>query len=207
MVRLHRWTCRNHVITFGSEGNPTGLDCNVFPDLDAAVQLASKRNLYLDLVLLDLTWMQSARMSGAVQLGGHAGVINTAVGQRALINNVFLPVFKRYANTPQIISWEVMNEPEWAITEDGSINSAISQPSSLANDAAAVPMTDLFGLGSVPPLTASSSSSPTAVTRRLPSASQAPVQGAPLHTAMPGPSETGVALEARIPGILLQPVS
>jgi len=125
-------TVRWFVFTDGRAGITFGSDF-VFPDLDAAVALAKKHNLYLDLVLLDFGWMFNATSSGGVQLGGHAGVINTAAGQQALINNVFVPVFKRYANTPQIISWEVMNEPEWAITEDGSVNGAISQPSSLVN--------------------------------------------------------------------------
>jgi len=120
-------------ITFDSGGMPTGIDANVFPDLDAAVQIAAKHNIYLDLVLLDFTWMQDAQTSNGVQLGGHAAVINTSTGQQDLINNVFVPVFKRYGSNPMIVSWEVMNEPEWAITDDGSVHSNISQPSTLAN--------------------------------------------------------------------------
>ena len=120
-------------ITFDSAGMPSGIDSNVFPDLDAAVQIAAKHNIYLDLVLLDFTWMQDPQTSSGVQLGGHANVINTTTGQQDLINNVFVPVFKRYGSNPMVVSWEVMNEPEWAITDDGSVHTNISQPSSLAN--------------------------------------------------------------------------
>jgi hypothetical protein len=120
-------------ITFDNTGMPTGIDTNVFPDMDAAVQIAAKHNIYLDLVLLDFAWMQDATTSSGVQLGGHAAVINSGAGQQALINNVFVPVFKRYASNPMIVSWEVMNEPEWAISDDGAVHTNISQPSTLAN--------------------------------------------------------------------------
>jgi hypothetical protein len=120
-------------ITFDAGGMPTGVDQYVFPDLDAALKIAANHNVYLDLVLLDFGFMSNATSVNGVQLGGHANVINTAAGQQALLNNVFSPVFTRYAHNPYVLSWEVMNEPEWAITEDGAVNSNISQPSTLAN--------------------------------------------------------------------------
>jgi hypothetical protein len=134
-IHVTRWfvfTDGRAGITFAN-GLPTGLDTYVFQDLDAAVQIAAKHNIYLNLVLLDFSFMFNATTVNGVQIGGHANLINTSAGQQALINNVFVPVFQRYGHNAQIISWEVMNEPEWAITEDGALNGNISQPSSLAN--------------------------------------------------------------------------
>ncbi len=121
-------------ITFDSVGMPSGIDQYVFPDLDAAVQIAAKHGVYLDLVLLDVSFMYARQTVNGVQLGGHAAVINTPAGQQDLLNNVFMPVFDRYSTNPMIVSWEVMNEPEWCIAEDGAVNSGCaSAPSTLAN--------------------------------------------------------------------------
>lgn len=120
-------------IQFDTAGMPTGLDTDVFPDLDAAMAIAAHHRVYLDLVLLDFSWMSKPQVVNGVQLGGHANVINTVAGQQALLSRVFLPVFQRYGHNPQVISWEVMNEPEWAIADDNAVNGNISQPSSLAN--------------------------------------------------------------------------
>ena len=106
-------------ITFDGSGMPTGIDAYVFPDLDAAVQIAGMHGIYLNLVLLDFAFIEPARSLGSgVVGGGHWNVINTTTGQQDLLNNVFVPIFRRYGNNPQIISWEVMNEPEWCITQD-----------------------------------------------------------------------------------------
>ncbi|HUZ00253.1 MAG TPA: GDSL-type esterase/lipase family protein [Thermomicrobiaceae bacterium] len=120
-------------ITFDPSGLPTGLDDAVFPDLDAALAIARRHHIGLDLVLLDYMFMQDARVDHGVQLGGHAAVIDRAAGQQALVDRVFTPLFERYGDNPSILSWEVMNEPEWALSDGGDPAASVSQPSTLAN--------------------------------------------------------------------------
>ncbi len=135
-VRVVRWFVfadGRAGIAFDGAGLPTGLDEEVLPDLDAALALAEEHGLSLNLVLLDFPFMRAARIEDGVQLGGHAGVINTTAGQRALIANVFEPLFRRYAGHPALLSWEVMNEPEWALSDGGDVDEEIDQPSTLAN--------------------------------------------------------------------------
>ena len=121
-------------ITFDAAGLPTGLDAFVMPDFDAALEIAQRHNIGLNLVLLDYRFMWNAQTDNGVQLGGHASVLATPAGQGALIRNVFEPVFKRYARHPAILSWEVMNEPEWTLLDAGTVDrEKISQPLSLAD--------------------------------------------------------------------------
>lgn len=120
-------------ITWDSRGLPSGIDQYVFPDMDSALALAQKHHIYLDLVLTDFTLMYDASQENGVQLGGRSQVIDTGSGQQALINNVFKPLFQRYARSQQILAYEVMNEPEWGIQDDGAVDSKINHPTSLEN--------------------------------------------------------------------------
>lgn len=120
-------------ITYDNDGMPTGIDRNVFPDMDAALEIAQRHNIYLDLVLLDFLFMKDAEWKDGVQAGGHAKVINSDKGQKALVNKVFKPLFQRYGQNPYILSWEVMNEPEWAVSDFGKVDDRFSDPSTLDN--------------------------------------------------------------------------
>jgi hypothetical protein len=119
-------------ITWDSGGIPVGLDRYVFPDLDAALGLAQKHHLHLNLVLTDVLLLYRPSYSDGVQLGGRPYLINTPAGRQALLSKVFMPIFERYGQNPQILSYEVMNEPEWAISEDNAVNTKAAQPASLA---------------------------------------------------------------------------
>ncbi len=120
-------------VEFDASGMPTGADRFVYADLDAAVAIATRHNVNLNLVLLDVSWMFDAEMVNGVQEGGHAQVINTAAGQQALLERVFLPVFERYGHNAHVLSWEIMNEPEWAILDDEAVNEHVSEPTTRAN--------------------------------------------------------------------------
>src|SRR5919201_3876806 len=111
---------------------PAGLDSYVFADLDAALALAQKHHLYLDLVLTDVSLLYRSSYANGVQMGGRPYLVNTAAGRQALVDRAFAPLFDRYGQSPQILSYEVMNEPEWAISEDHAVNGKAGQPSSLA---------------------------------------------------------------------------
>ena len=134
-MRTVRWfvfTDGRAGITFDAEGLPSGLDEFVLPDFDAALEIAQRHNIGLNLVLLDFRFVYDAQIENGVQLGGHASVLGTPAGQQALVRNVFEPVFRRYANHPAILSWEVMNEPEWTLQDAGTVHREISKPLTLA---------------------------------------------------------------------------
>lgn len=104
-------------INFSSDGTPTGVQPVVYQDLARAIEVARANNIYLNLVLFDVSLLSKAGNSGGVQLGGRSDLLTNPAKRQALVNNVVSPVVKAYANEPVILSWEIMNEPEWAISD------------------------------------------------------------------------------------------
>lgn len=133
-VRLVRWFVFADAragVTFDMAGTPTGVDAYLFADLDALLSIAEQHGIRLDLVLFDFTLMQEPTVDRGVQIGGHAAVINTLAGQRALLSRVLEPVFERYRSRQTVLSWEVMNEPDWVVTGVGKLDAHVPEPASL----------------------------------------------------------------------------
>lgn len=120
-------------ITFDASGMPTGIDEYVTQDFDAALEIAQKHNIAINFVLLDFRFMYDAQVENEVQLGGHAAVLLSESGRQALVQNVFEPLFKRYAQHPAVLSWEIMNEPEWTLVDAGTVHKEVSKPITLAD--------------------------------------------------------------------------
>lgn len=106
-------------IVYDANGGPAGLSNNVLTDLDSAVAMAQSNHIYLDLVIVDFSLLN---------IGGHSDVINNSTKRDQLINNVIAPIISRYANNPNILSWELMNEPEWGLSDipQPAVNSALT---------------------------------------------------------------------------------
>jgi hypothetical protein len=100
-------------IEFDAIGQPRGLDAATWRDVDAALRVTGDAGLRLVPVLFDHTWCGRRRTHRGVQLGGRAGVLESATGRERLLDAVVTPVLARYGSEPVILAWDVFNEPEW----------------------------------------------------------------------------------------------
>jgi hypothetical protein len=109
-------------IRFDGHGIPAGLTEHVFDDLDVAVELAARNDVRLIPVFFDYLWMferieyRDDRGNVVYSAPGHADVMKTEAGRRALGERVILPVLDRYAASESIFAWEFMNEPDWVVS-------------------------------------------------------------------------------------------
>lgn len=104
---------------FDGTGKVTGFDDHFYTDLDAAVEIAQKHNVYLIFVLLDFHLADKAKHVNGVQLGGRSQIVTDAKARQSFLNNAVKPLLQRYGQNPYVIAWDVINEPEGAMDMDG----------------------------------------------------------------------------------------
>ena len=107
-------------IQFSPGGRPQGLDDFVFRDMDAALEIARRHGIRIMFVLLDFLWCDPVTASRGVQMGGRTHVIADGGRRDALLTMVLRPLLERYGDEPQILAWDVINEPEWIDSIDAA---------------------------------------------------------------------------------------
>lgn len=125
-----------------SGGSVTGLDSTVLPSMEDAVRVAEKYDVYIvfNLWSFDMLLDDSTASGRGEHAGGHRDLIVDATKRKSFIDKALLPILKHpVAGTsytigthPNVLGWDIMNEPEWAIRESNAVNDKISQPVSLA---------------------------------------------------------------------------
>jgi hypothetical protein len=102
-------------ITYDANGSPTGLDGDVFRDIDAAAAIANTYSIRIIFVLISFEWMFNKLAPDDIT-GGRSMILRDPTKQDELISNVFVPVFERYADNDSVLAYDIANEPEWGLT-------------------------------------------------------------------------------------------
>ena len=116
-------------------GFVTGFDANTLPSLADAIRLAEKHNLYLIFAL----WSFDMLADGSGHIGQHRDLIVDAARRKSFLDKALIPMLRyqipgssyMIGTHPHVISWEVINEPEWGVSESGSVHSTIKEPVTL----------------------------------------------------------------------------
>jgi hypothetical protein len=104
-------------VSFDGAGTPTGLTSTTTADLEALLELAEQHDLYLMLTLFSFDNFKTAlpadrRMDGIARNATHrAGLVD--------IVKAFARAATMSPNADRVLAWDVINEPEWAVTGAG----------------------------------------------------------------------------------------
>jgi hypothetical protein len=103
-------------VTFDGSGTPTGLGGTTVTDLETALTLADQYGIYLMLTLFSFDNFKSS-INPSSQNMATLGV--DATKRAALVDKVVRPFARaaaQSAHADRVIAWDVINEPEWAVT-------------------------------------------------------------------------------------------
>lgn len=90
------------------DGGIAGLDAKFFQDMDAAIEIAAASGVRLCLVLIDYLWFDDPQRRLALL---------DRDGASAFLDHVIDPFLDRYGAATAIHSFDLINEPDWVITE------------------------------------------------------------------------------------------
>jgi hypothetical protein len=126
-VSVIRWWVfpdfRGDGITFDSAGDPSGLTPAVAADIDAALGLAEKYDLYLVLTIFSFDAFMPDQMNSGVLVRSIAPMVTDATRLAKVMANVVTPLAKvvtASSHAARLLGWDVVNEPEWAVAPVGN---------------------------------------------------------------------------------------
>ncbi len=118
-----RWSVfpdfRGDGIKFDATDTPTSLSGTFVADLNAALALAEKYDVYLMLDVFSFGSFAPTTTSYGVKTRSLYPMLGDSTKLQALLNQVIKPMASAAEASPnkkRLIAWDVMNEPEWAMT-------------------------------------------------------------------------------------------
>ncbi len=144
-ARVVKWRIFNdgrYSPDFNADGVTTGLDDHVFTDVDAALALAKKHDLYLVFSLFASGFWTTDCVQRSVHLGGHADSLTDPVRRQLLIDQAIVPLLRHIGANPRVLGYEIIAEPEWGVSElnhdqDGRIKVPLASVQSFVTQVAA----------------------------------------------------------------------
>ena len=110
------WT---DAISFDANGAPLPLAQSAIDDGLKALELADEAGLRIMFCLFSFDGFRPSRESFGIKMTGYRDIVIDADRRKALMDNVITPFARALQNSPHrdsLHSWDVINEPEWAVT-------------------------------------------------------------------------------------------
>lgn len=121
---------------FDAQGFITGLDQQFLRDFGVLLALAREYGFKVIPVLFDFLLCGELEEVNGVQLFGRADLITDPARWQSFLINALGPLLDDYGAAPEILAWEVINEPEWCLS-DIELPPGISRPQELPAEGAA----------------------------------------------------------------------
>jgi hypothetical protein len=121
VIRWWVWPdLRGDGVVFDDNEMPASLGGNAEADVRAALEIAEKHDVYLMLTLFSFDGFRPTRAeSSGVTIRSLRPMVVEEGSREALLENVVRPFARAAGNSPlarRLIAWDVINEPEWAMS-------------------------------------------------------------------------------------------
>jgi hypothetical protein len=105
---------------FNDSGYVTGLDATFLTDFEDILARGQAHNV----MVMPCLWsfdMTKDNTGGAGKYGGkHSDLIRNTLKTQSYIDNALIPIVKKFAATPNLFAYEIINEPEWSVSDIGA---------------------------------------------------------------------------------------
>jgi hypothetical protein len=102
-------------LVFDRQGYVVGLDKFILDDMQAAVDIAHKHDIRLIFVVLDFLAFRKPTYANGIQFAGRTDLVSNPAKRQSFLDNAFKPILQKFGNSKDILDWEIINEPEWAM--------------------------------------------------------------------------------------------
>lgn len=110
---------RSDGVTFDGMNVPTGVTATALADFAKALELADQAGVFLMPTFFSFDNFRPTQTNQGVLIRGIAPIALDANARKALVDKVVRPIVKAGQQSPfarRVFAWEVINEPEWAVT-------------------------------------------------------------------------------------------
>ena len=110
---------RTDGVTKDAAGQPLAASATSLADIDKALELAQKHDLYLMFVFTSFDAFKYSFENGDVRGPSISSIVRSSAKLDRFVSDVFSPVVarasaSRYAH--RVFAWDLLNEPEWAVS-------------------------------------------------------------------------------------------
>ncbi len=119
-IRVAKWRVFNdgrYGPNFDANGFATGLSPEFVADVQAALQIATKHDIYLVFTLFNSQLWTTACVRQGVRFGWGEEIMTDPARRAALLHNGVEPFLRLVGQSDRVIGFEVIAEPEWGIQE------------------------------------------------------------------------------------------
>ena len=122
-VSVIRWWMfpdfRGDGVVFDDDDHPTGVTPAALADVNKALELAEAADVYLMFCIFSFDNFRPSHDVSGIWTRGLAPMVTTPAVRADLLDNVVRPLARAVDDSPyshRMIAWDVINEPEWAMT-------------------------------------------------------------------------------------------
>lgn len=105
---------------FDGQGMVTGLDSEFVPEFQAILDAAERHGVLVMPSLWSFDLAKDFTASAGPYAGLHIQLVTDTAHTRSYIEKVLTPLAQRFGTHPALVAWEICNEPEWMLDNDGS---------------------------------------------------------------------------------------